>query len=148
MDIAIRIAKESKCKSRQVGAVLVKDGVLLASGYNGPPKGARHCDPCYRKVHEIPSATRLEFCRGLHAEQNAILQCQSRILGAELYCTNFPCVTCAKMLIQWEVETVYYLNEYPDELARKMLDESTTNVYHINGDGCILQDIGKEGMSV
>jgi dCMP deaminase len=104
MDITHLVAKRSTCLRRQVGAVLVRDKKILATGYNGAPSGLEHCLEvgCLREKLGIPSGERHELCRGLHAEQNAIIQAAYHgvgIRGATLYCTNHPCIICSKMII-------------------------------------------------
>jgi len=75
MDITELVAKRSTCTRRAVGAVLVKDKRVLATGYNGAPSGIRHCAEtgCLREQRGVPSGERHELCRGAHAEQNAIV---------------------------------------------------------------------------
>jgi len=129
MDIAKLVAKRSTCLRRQVGAILVKDKRILATGYNGAPSGLAHCTVigCYRQKHNIPSGERHELCRGLHAEQNAIIQAAYHgisIKGATLYCTNMPCIICTKMLINSGIKKIYYLEGYADPLAREMMKEA------------------------
>ena len=107
LNIAKEIAKRSVCLRHQVGAVLVRGKRILTTGYNGAPSGLRHCSEigCMREQQQIPSGQRHELCRGLHAEQNAIIQAGLHgvsIRGAALYCTNLPCSICAKMLINCE----------------------------------------------
>jgi dCMP deaminase len=106
----------------------VKDRRLLATGYNGVPSGVTHCEVvgCLRERLKVPSGERHELCRGLHAEQNAIIQAAFHgvsIQGAHLYCTNLPCIICAKMLINAGVRRIVYLEGYSDTLTREMLDE-------------------------
>jgi len=118
---------------RQVGAVLVKDKRILATGYNGPPSGISHCLDvgCLREKMGIPSGERHELCRGLHAEQNAILQAAFHgisIKGATLYCTHHPCIICSKMLINAGISKIVYLEGYSDPLAKEMLDEAKIEV--------------------
>jgi dCMP deaminase len=129
MDITRLVAKRSTCLRRQVGAVLVKDKRLLATGYNGAPSGLSHCleAGCLREKNNIPSGERHELCRGIHAEQNAIIQAAFhgvRIQGATLYCTNLPCVICAKMLINAGIKEIVYESGYADDLTRDMLREA------------------------
>jgi dCMP deaminase len=129
MEIARLVARRATCLRRQVGAVLVKDRNILATGYNGSPSGLRHCTEtgCLRNRHNIPSGQRHELCRGLHAEQNAIVQAAkhgTNISGATLFCTNAPCVICAKMIINAGIRQVVYLEGYPDDLALEMLQEA------------------------
>lgn len=114
---------------RQVGAILVKDKRILATGYNGAPARLKHCDEvgCLRKDSSVPSGERHELCRGLHAEQNAIIQAAYHgisILGATLYCTNKPCVICSKMIINAGISKIIYEEGYNDTLAEQMLTEA------------------------
>lgn len=129
MNIAFLVSARSTCARRKVGAVAVKDKRILATGYNGAPAGVAHCldTGCLRAQMGIPSGQRHEFCRGLHAEQNVIIQAAihgTDIADATLYCTNHPCVLCAKMLINCGVKEIYYAQAYPDELAAQMLAEA------------------------
>lgn len=128
MDMARLAARRSSCIRRAVGAVLVLSRRVLATGYNGVPSGVTHCEAvgCLRDRLGVPSGERHELCRGLHAEQNAILQAALHgvsIKGATLYCTNLPCIICAKMLINAGVRRIVYLDGYADILAGEMLDE-------------------------
>jgi dCMP deaminase len=133
MEIARLVARRSTCLRRQVGAVLVKDKNILATGYNGTPSGISHCEEvgCLRALQKVPSGERHELCRGLHAEQNAIIQAAKHginISGATLYCTNSPCVICSKMIINAGIERIVYLEGYPDKLSVEMLLESGIDV--------------------
>ena len=136
MSITKMVAKRSTCLRREVGAILVKDKRILATGYNGAPSGLKHCEEvgCLRKDSSIPSGTRHELCRGLHAEQNAIIQAAyhgSRIQGATLYCTNKPCVICTKMIINAGIEKVYFKEGYDDPLADQMLDDARIEILRL-----------------
>jgi dCMP deaminase len=127
MDITQLVAKRSTCLRRQVGAVLVKDKRILATGYNGAPSGVPHCLEvgCLREAEGIPSGERHELCRGLHAEQNVIIQAAYHgisIKGSTLYCTNLPCIICSKMLINAGILKIIYLDGYADPLSRKMIE--------------------------
>jgi len=129
MRITREVAQRSTCLRRQVGAILVKDKHILATGYNGAPTGLPHCEEvgCLRERLGIPSGERAELCRGLHAEQNAIIQAAVhgvQIRGATLYSTTEPCILCAKMLINAGVVRIVYQGPYPDELARQMMEEA------------------------
>ena len=128
MELANLVKSRSTCLRRQVGCVIVKDKHVLATGYNGAPAGLAHCPDqrggCLREQLKIPSGTRIEVCRAVHAEQNAIIQAEGSIKGASVYCTTFPCVTCAKMLINCGVKIIFYQDGYPDELSRAMLREA------------------------
>ena len=129
MEIARQVATRAVCMRRHVGAVIVRDRQILATGYNGPPSGVAHCDQvgCIREELGIPSGQRQEICRGLHAEQNAIIQAALHgvsTAGATIYVTHQPCVTCAKMIINAGIVEAVCENGYPDEMARDMLDEA------------------------
>lgn len=131
MQICHVVATRSTCLRRQVGALLVRNRRILATGYNGPPKGLAHCDECggcYRDQQGIPSGQRIELCRALHAEQNAILQAAVHGVALEgqvtCYSTIRPCVTCAKMLINANVVRIVFEGSYPDDLALQMLQEA------------------------
>lgn len=133
MEIALVVATRSTCLRRHVGAVLVKNRQILATGYNGAPRGLPHCVEvgCLREQLGVPSGERHELCRGLHAEQNAIIQAAYhgvRIAGAEMYCTNQPCVLCAKMLVNAGIETLYFCGDYPDGLALQVFREAGTRI--------------------
>jgi dCMP deaminase len=122
-------ASRSTCIRRHVGAILVKDKRILATGYNGAPAGMKHCLEvgCLREDTSIPSGTRHELCRGLHAEQNAIIQAAFHgisIKGSTLYCTNKPCVICSKMIINAGIRSICYEEGYDDPLADQMLNEA------------------------
>jgi dCMP deaminase len=122
-------ASRSTCIRRNVGAILVKDKRILATGYNGAPAGMKHCLEvgCLRENTSIPSGTRHELCRGLHAEQNAIIQAAFHgisIKGSTLYCTNKPCVICSKMIINAGIRSICYDEGYDDPLADQMLNEA------------------------
>lgn len=127
--IARMVATRSTCLRRHVGAVLVKEKRILSTGYNGAPAGLRHCIEvgCLREEASIPSGTRHELCRALHAEQNAIVQAAYHgisIAGSTLYCTNKPCVICSKMLVNAGIKRIFYDEGYDDDLSDAILDEA------------------------
>jgi dCMP deaminase len=129
MDITRLVARRSTCIRRQVGAIVVKDKRILATGYNGVPTGLAHCEDtgCIREQNHIPSGQRHELCRGLHAEQNTIIQAAFHgisISGATLYCTTLPCSICLKMLINAGITAIIYEQGYPDELTQSLLNET------------------------
>jgi len=133
MRITREVAQRSTCLRRQVGAILVKDKHILTTGYNGAPTGLPHCEEvgCLRERLGIPSGERAELCRGLHAEQNAIIQAAVhgvQIRGATLYSTTQPCVLCTKMLLNAGVVRIVYQGDYPDELARSLIEEAGIEV--------------------
>ncbi len=130
MRMAFLAASRSNCTRRKVGAVIVKDKNVLATGYNGPPSGTVHCDVvgCIRDDLDVPSGERHELCRGLHAEQNAIIQAAVHgvsIKDAVIYVTTHPCVVCSKMLMNAQIREIIYAQGYPDELSELMLLESS-----------------------
>ena len=133
MDITRLVATRTTCLRRQVGAILVKERNILATGYNGVPSGITHCETagCIRVALKVPSGERHELCRGLHAEQNAIIQAARHginIDGSTLYCTTMPCIICTKMLINAGIRKICYGEGYSDELAYAMLQESAIEV--------------------
>lgn len=129
MDMVEIIKTRSTCVRRSVGAIIVKDNRILATGYNGAPSGCVHCEEigCIREKMNVPSGQRHELCRALHAEQNAIIQAARygiSIENATIYITTQPCVICAKMIINAGIKKIVYKGEYPDELSTQMLDEA------------------------
>jgi dCMP deaminase len=129
MDITMLVAKRSTCQRRAVGAVIVKDKRLLATGYNGAPSHLKHCLDigCLREELKVPSGEKHELCRGIHAEQNAIVQAAFHgvsIKGATLFCTNLPCAICAKMIINAGIDKIYFNEGYADSMSKEMLKEA------------------------
>lgn len=127
--IATEVAKRSTCLRRAVGAVLVRNKRILATGYNGAPQGLPHCAEtgCLRQQKQVPSGERHELCRGLHAEMNVLIQAAKygiTIEGAVLYCTTAPCSLCAKMLINSGITRVVAMGSYPDTMGQDMLREA------------------------
>ncbi len=128
MDITRLVAGRSTCLRRQVGAIAVREKRILATGYNGAPSGLKHCLElgCLRERLGVPSGQRHELCRGLHAEQNVIVQAGYHgvsVAGSTLYCTDSPCVICAKLLINSGIRRIVYAAGYPDQLSLEMLGE-------------------------
>ncbi|MBL7140554.1 MAG: dCMP deaminase family protein [Planctomycetes bacterium] len=126
MSIAENVARRSTCLRRRVGAILVVDRQILATGYNGAPSGVPHCSEtgCLREQMAVPPGERHELCRGLHAEQNAIIQAArhgTRIDGAALYTTHHPCSMCAKMAINAGIGRIVCRQDYPDDLGKALL---------------------------
>ena len=137
MDIAELVAKRSTCLRRAVGCVVVKDKRILSTGYNGAPTGIKHCieTGCLREKLNVPSGERHELCRGIHAEQNAIIQAAFHgvsIKGATLFCTNQPCLICAKMIINAGIIKIYYRDGYADPMAREMFKEAAIEVIKVD----------------
>lgn len=133
LKIADTVAERSTCLRRKVGAILVSDRRILSTGYNGAPKNLAHCSDagCLRLALKIKSSERIEICRGVHAEQNALVQAAFfglPVAGAILYSTHFPCITCAKMLINAGVNKIVVRKMYPDKLGQELLAEAGIKV--------------------
>jgi len=130
MEITSLVATRSTCLRRKVGALIVKDKRILTTGYNGAPRGLPHCLDigCLRMQRNIPPGERHELCRGIHAEQNAIIQAATSgtsIEGAVLYSTHHPCSLCIKMIMNAGIKQIFYLEGYPDELSTEMAREGS-----------------------
>ena len=138
MQMALLTARRSTCLRRQVGAVIVKDKHIIATGYNGAPKGLEHCEEiggCLREEMGVPSGERHELCRALHAEQNAIIQ--AAVLGQSvkdslMYVTHQPCSICAKMIINAGIRKIIINSGYPDEMASKLLKEANIEIEQLD----------------
>jgi dCMP deaminase len=130
MGIARLTSERSTCLRRKVGAVIVQDKHIVATGYNGAPRGIAHCAErggCLREELSIPSGERHELCRALHAEQNAIIQAATSgnsIEGATIYITHQPCIICSKMIINAGIQKIIVEQTYPDEYAIEILREA------------------------
>lgn len=137
MQMALLTAKRSTCLRRQVGAVIVKEKHIIATGYNGAPKGLRHCEElggCLREELKVPSGERHELCRALHAEQNAIIQAATlgqSIENAVIYVTHQPCSICAKMIINAGIKKVVINSGYPDKMAEELLKDAGIEIAQI-----------------
>jgi len=134
--IAKLISTRSTCLRRKVGAVIVKDRRILTTGYNGTPCKIEHCSErgCLRERLKVPSGQRHELCRGLHAEQNALLQAALNgvnVSGATMYVTNQPCIICAKMIINAGITEIVNCGGYPDKMAEDFLKEARIKVRRI-----------------
>lgn len=147
MDIACLVAQRSTCLRRKVGAIAVLDRRILATGYNGAPSGVPHCLEvgCLRQQLGIPSGQRHEICRGIHAEQNVIIQAAVHgisLRGAEIFCTTQPCLICAKMLINCGVKKIWIAEGYPDPLSETMLAEAGVDVVLLSPEGNVTPRCG------
>lgn len=136
MEIVELIKTRSTCIRRQVGALIVKDKRILSTGYNGAPSECVHCTQtgCLRDQLKIPSGQRHELCRGIHAEQNAIVQAAysgTSVKDGILYVTHQPCVMCAKMAINAGIKKIVFKGDYPDELSMKLLEEAGIDVVRL-----------------
>jgi dCMP deaminase len=127
MGICYKYADErSTCLRRKVGAVLVKNDTQLTGGFNGAPRKVPHCtkETCIRIKNNVPSGERHELCIGAHAESNAINQAAKfgiSVDGATLYCTTYPCSSCAKQIVNSGIVEVVYKEGYGDELTNYIL---------------------------
>ena len=133
MEMTFLVSKRSTCLRRRVGAVIVRDKHVISTGYNGSPRGTKHCEElgCIRQQMNIPSGTRHELCRGVHAEQNAITQAAyfgTSVANATIYTTTFPCSMCAKILINAGITEVVYADGYVDDLSKKLFAETNIKV--------------------
>ena len=139
MNIANLVSQRATCLRRAVGAVLVKDKRILATGYNGTPANLKHCAEvgCMREQLGIESGKMHELCRGIHAEQNAIIQAAYHgvsVKGAVIYCTNQPCSICARMIINAGIVKIYYQSGYADALAKELLGEAHIELKQVESD--------------
>lgn len=139
MEMADLAGKRATCLRRKVGAVIVKDNQVLATGYNGSPKGITHCadseNGCIREKLNIPSGQRHELCMAVHAEQNAIIQCAvngNSTKGATIYVNTSPCSLCLKMIINAGITKIVTRELYPDELSKQLLKESGIEIIFLN----------------
>ena len=138
MGMAKLTSQRSTCLRRKVGAVIVKDKHIIATGYNGAPRGLSHCAElggCLREELNVPSGQRHELCRALHAEQNAIIQAATlgqSIEGASIYITHQPCSICSKMIINAVIDRIVVDEGYPDELATNLLEEAGIKVVKLD----------------
>jgi dCMP deaminase len=126
MNIVEQVGKRSTCLRRNIGAVVVKENIIVSTGFNGSPRGLPHCIEigCLRDELKIPSGTMHEICRGVHAEQNAIIRGDPlRMDGATLYVNAKPCKICAKMIVNAGIKRVVYVEIYPDNEGIKILRE-------------------------
>ncbi len=137
IEMAYLVAQRATCTRRKVGAVLVKNNQIISTGYNGAPKRVAHCSitGCLRKQLNVPSGQNHELCRGIHAEQNAIIQAAvngTPINGSVLYCTTQPCIICTKMIINAEITKIFIAETYPDNMSLDMLDEAGVEVIYVD----------------
>ena len=117
MDVALRAAMMSSCPSRSVGAVVVADRRIVATGFNGVPSGYPHPSSCKRRDLCIPSGERLDLCVCIHAEANAIANAARSgacLASSKLYCTHKPCQQCMGLIVNAGISEVVYLNLYPE----------------------------------
>ncbi|UCH52154.1 MAG: cytidine/deoxycytidylate deaminase family protein [Chloroflexota bacterium] len=129
LKIASVVAERSTCRRHHIGAVAVKDKHILATGYNGAAAGLKDCLDlgCLRDEMKIPSGTRHEICRGIHAEQNAIIQASLHgvsLQGATVYVTHTPCILCAKMLANARIKRFVTFGKYADDSFVELFKEA------------------------
>ena len=133
LKIASVVAERSTCRRHHIGAVAVKDKHILTTGYNGAPSGLKDCLElgCLRDEMNIPSGERHEICRGIHAEQNVIIQAALHgvsLEGSTIYCTHTPCVLCAKMLVNAKIKRFVSFGEYSDDTFTGLFREAGIEV--------------------
>jgi dCMP deaminase len=133
LKIASVVAERSTCRRHHVGAVAVRDKHILATGYNGAAAGLKDCLElgCLRDEQDIPSGTRHEICRGIHAEQNVIIQASLHgvsLEGSTIYCTHTPCILCAKMLVNAKINRYVSFGEYSDSQFVSLFREAGIEV--------------------
>lgn len=137
MQIAKLVGTWCTCHRRNVGAVIVKDKRIIATGYNGAPAGVENClerGYCLRNKLQIPSGTKAEVCYSVHAEQNAIIQASKlgiAVDGATLYVTHQPCTICTKLIINSGIKKIVYGIEYPDEFSLELLKEAKIELKYL-----------------
>ena len=129
LKIALVVAERSTCRRHHIGAVAVKDKHILTTGYNGAPSGLKDCLElgCLRDEMNIPSGERHEICRGIHAEQNVIIQAALHgisLEGSTIYCTHTPCVLCAKMLVNAKIKRFVSFGRYNDNAFLDLFKEA------------------------
>jgi dCMP deaminase len=133
LKIASVVAERSTCLRHHMGAVAVKDKHILTTGFNGAPAGVKDCLElgCLRNAQNIPSGTRTEICRAIHAEQNVIIQAALHGIsldGCTIYCTHTPCVLCAKMMVNARVKRVVIFTKYADDSFKELFREAGIQV--------------------
>ena len=140
MNMAVQASLRSTCIRRKVGAVIVKDNRILATGYNGAPSGLPNCcddcSRCYRSAHNIPSGQKLDLCYAVHAEQNCLmnaLKVGEELIGASIYVNTYPCATCMKLILQSGIREIYYIDEYENEFTKNMAKETGAKLVKLDG---------------
>jgi dCMP deaminase len=132
MKMAYLVSTRSTCVKRQVGCVITKDNLQVSAGYNGSPSKIEHCtlETCLRK--NIPSGEKLQMCRACHSEMSAISQAARKGIsteGAYLYCTTFPCLYCAKAIVNAGITQIFYCESYgEDQEVNKLTKEILQNI--------------------
>jgi dCMP deaminase len=129
LKVASVVAERSTCLRHHVGAVAVRDKHILSTGYNGAAAGVKDCLElgCLRDANGIASGTRHEICRGIHAEQNVIIQASLHgvsLEGATIYCTHSPCILCAKMLANARIRRFVTFGDYADNSFMELFRET------------------------
>ena len=135
MRMALLMSERTTCIVRRTGAVIVRDNKVLAAGYNGAPSGVKHCTEigsCKRRDEGYMSGEyKDELCRAVHAEENCLLQAAKfgiPVEGSTMYVVYFPCTMCSKSIINSGVKEIVFLEDYPNELAKKLLQEAGVSV--------------------
>lgn len=133
MTIVFDIAKRSTCLRRQIGALIVKDNIIVSTGYNGAPRSFSHCldSGCRRDKLHIPSGEKIEECIAVHAEQNALLQAGRMAIGGVLYVNCFPCKVCSRLIINSGIMRTVISGDYPDKEGLELLKKAKIEVSYL-----------------
>jgi len=139
MDIAHMVSTRSTCRRHNVGSIIVRGKQIVSTGYNGAARGMKDCLElgCLRDQLGIPSGTRHEICRAVHAEQNAIIQAALHGISIEnttMYSTINPCIVCAKMMVNAGIKRLIYEGNYPDMTGIKFLEQAGIKVINYKTD--------------
>lgn len=135
MELAKLVSTWSSCLSRHVGAIITVNRRVVATGYNGAPAGTPSCvelGTCLRSNYK--SGEKLDYCRAVHAEQNALMQAAKfgiSVSGGEIYCTTLPCLTCVKLIINAGIKTIYYAEDYNSPLTKEYCKEANVNLIQV-----------------
>jgi dCMP deaminase len=136
MRMAQLVKERGTCRRRKVGAVIVRDKMVVSTGYNGAPRGVPHCSSetgCLTDDEAIAQGRRASVCMAAHAEINAIVQAgynNVSVKGGTLYCTTFPCNFCSKAIVNAGVREIVFEEGYPDELSQRILEYTTIVLRH------------------
>jgi len=137
MTITRQVAERSTCQRAKVGAVIVRDRNILATGYNGSPAGLPHCLEAGCLIYEsrTPDGEIEQNCyRTIHAEINAITQAAKNgaaIRDADIYVTHTPCIHCLKVLINTGIRNIYFEKEYKRHTVADLLKYSTIRMEQV-----------------
>lgn len=133
MAMAMMASSRATCSRRGVGCILTNSlNHIVATGYNGPPRGMGHCGSDMCPGMNAPSGTQLEGCMAIHAEQNALLQCPDTRDLVTCYTTTQPCLTCTKLLLNTSCYRIVYLDSYPHSMAELLWAKAGRELYQLS----------------